>query len=48
MKKKNTYGGCFWRWAWQNQTTGHDIRIEQMLSLSGRFELFWQPIEMGM
>ena len=35
---KNTYGNCFWRWAWRNQTTAHDIRIEQILSLN---DLLW-------
>ena len=31
---KNTYGGCFWRWTQRNQTTAHDISIEQLLSLN--------------
>ena len=35
---KNTYGNCFWRWAWRNQTTAHEFRIEQMLSLN---DLLW-------
>ena len=34
---KNTYGRCFWRWAWQNQTNANDILIEQMLSLNDSF-----------
>ena len=31
---KNISGGCFWRWTRRNQTTAHDIPIEQMLSLN--------------
>ena len=31
---KNISEGCFWRWTGWNQTTAHDIPIEQMLSLN--------------
>ena len=31
---KNISGGCFWRWTRWNQTTAHDIPIEQKLSLN--------------
>ena len=31
---KNIFGGCFWRWTWQNKTTAHKIPIEQLLSLN--------------
>ena len=35
---KNISGGCLWRWTRRNQTTAHDIPIEQMLSLN---DLLW-------
>ena len=35
---KNTSGGCIWRWTQRNQTTSHNIPIEQMLSLNDPFE----------
>ena len=31
---KNISSGCFWRWTQRNQTTVHNIQIEQMLSLN--------------
>ena len=31
---KNNYGVCFWRRTRRNQTTAHEIPIEQMLSLN--------------
>ena len=45
---KNTYGGCFWRWEHNETKLLHTTsRLNKCYLRMIRFELFWQPVEMG-